>query len=1049
VPIPPRCAFGANVRPRADQPGLTVAAFAVAVGAFAGWWVIGLATLAVVRADLEELRIALVAPAVGSAVTVFPVFFLSNLGIPMADAGPPTLVAILALSLVVLARVRPRPPRAVAYILAIAFANLLLVGRPMWHFGLRWLANANTDMSYYVLSTTSILHHGILSPLDTAGLSENRDLATSVHALHATGIRVGAEVFLAAFSATTHLSPIQVFMPIILALNMCVVCATAALALQFIRKTQAALLAAVLIAVSPLATYGVVQQLLPQVWGLALAAALIAVLMRPELHGGRGPTAPEVALVSILGAGLFLVYCELGGLLSVSYMLYLGVLVVRRRVALQALLRLWLPPFVLLAVVANTFLPRELRYLASASGAVSRSEGIQLFGYAIVPTATAGVAGLRTLFAPPATPYMSISILVALVLAAFGVVAVVRGAWRGSAACVVVLGDVAFGALLAYKGSDFGLFKLFMYAQPFVAAAVASILSDLRRKPAVFAAGVGLVALILVQLNTQAQYVHASRNAVDLRDASSADLMPAFTRLIRSADEPVLTATDNYTLGNLQAAAAGDTPLYFISRNFFRVPWRPQSFEISARGAGRLRFGQHVSGVKVISKGRCIVAMPSGTQVVMNRRPMPEGSRSLEAVDCAKAENLLIFVASSRGQSNTLPLNRNAVSLWQLQPDPAFPRRTFAGFGRYALLQIIKPSPTVRLELEYSTSYAPRADGSFRLPPASVDASGRVRFPVVGEGAAHVFSPPVRPRVIGGQSYVLIDAGEAAELPNVPRPGLSGLWGTEVPLDPRHLTSYVRNISVVSESEYRNLRRPRFVARFPADLGKRNLTYSGIFEDGWVGARSYVDFAGGGRADLTVRADVLPTPAPQHLVVHVNGTVVRSVSPKPGPLTLTIDVPASRSGRRVELDWRRMTKLAAPDRRRAAARLVYIGFASAPASIAFPTQGASTGSAVGIFDDGWARQDSAVTLAKGPAAKLVLRAEVLRVPGRQHLTVVVDGNRVYSGDVAPGHFELSQPLPASPRRRRIELHWARAVTISPSDDREASARLVYIGVVRH
>src|SRR6476646_8032438 len=103
---------------------------------------------------------------------------------------------------------------------------------------------------------------------------------------------------------------------------------------------------------------------------------------------------------------------------------------------------------------------------------------------------------------------------------------------------------------------------------------------------------------------------------------------------------------------------------------------------------------------------------------------MPEGSRSLEAVDCAKAENLLIFVASSRGQSNTLPLNRNAVSLWQLQPDPAFPGRTFAGFGRYALLQIIKPSATVRLELEYSASDAPRADGSFRLPPASVDASG-------------------------------------------------------------------------------------------------------------------------------------------------------------------------------------------------------------------------------------------------------------------------------------------------------------------------------------
>jgi hypothetical protein len=1020
-------------------------AFAVALAAFACWWAVGLATLAAVRANVGELRIALIAPVVGSAVTVFPLFFLSNIGIPMADAGPPTLIATLALSLLVLARLRPRPRRAVAYILAIALANLLLVGRPMWQFGLRWIANANTDFSYYVLSTTSILHHGILSPLDKVALSENRDLFTSVHALHATGIRVAAEVFLAAFSATTRLSPAEVFMPVTLALSMCAVFATAALALQFVGKLQAALLAAVLIAVSPLAAYGVVQQLLPQVWAVALAAALMAVLMRPELHGGPGPTVADVALVSILGAGLFLVYCELGGVLAVSYVLYLGLLVIRRRLVLRALLRLWLPPVVLLAVVANTFLPRELGYLASASGALGRAQGIRLFGYALVPDAAASVVGLQTLFAAPYAAHMSISIFVALVFAALVLVGAGRGAWRGSAACVVVLGDVAFGTLLAYNGSDFGLFKLFMYAQPFVAAAVASIIFDLRRRSVVLVAGAGLLALVAVQLNTQVQYVDASRNPVDLPHASSADLMPSFTRLIRSARKPVVSATENYTLGSLEAAAAGETPLYLVSRNLFNVPWKPQSFEISAPRGGRIRFGQNVGGANAISQRRCIIATPTGTQVVLNRRLMPDGSRDLAAVDCAKAENLLIFVVSSRGQASTLPLNRNAVSFWQLEDDPAFPGRTFSGFGRYALLQIVNPSPTVRLELDFTRTYSPGSDGSFRLPPASVDASDRVSFPVVGEGAAHVFSPPVRPRVIGGQSYVLIDAGNPAELPTVRRSGLTGLWGRGIPLDPRHLTSYVRNVSVVSESEYRRLRRPRFIGRIPADLGRRNQTYSGIFEDGWVGSRSYVDLAGGGRADLSLRADVLPTSARQRLVVRVNGIVVRTVSPKPGLLTLTMTVPASRGDRRVQLDWSQSAKLNAPDQRRVSARLVYIGFPSPPASIAFPVHEAD-GSTVGIFDDGWASTNAVVTLANGPAAKLVLRAEVQRVPGGQHLTVVVDGNRVFSRDVAPGHLELSRPLPASSRPRRIDLHWARAVTVAPADTREASARLTYIGL---
>ena len=69
-------------------------------------------------------------------------------------------------------------------------------------------------------------------------------------------------------------------MPLILALNLVAVCGTAALAMQASRRWWAAFVAGGLLLVSPLATYGVVQQLLPQVWGLGLAAALLALLMR-------------------------------------------------------------------------------------------------------------------------------------------------------------------------------------------------------------------------------------------------------------------------------------------------------------------------------------------------------------------------------------------------------------------------------------------------------------------------------------------------------------------------------------------------------------------------------------------------------------------------------------------------------------------------------------------------------------------------------------------------------------------------------------------------
>ena len=53
---------------------------------------------------------------------------------------------------------------------------------------------------------------------------------------------------------------------------MSAVCGTAALAMQASRKWWVATVAAVLLALSPFASYGVLQELLPQVWGLGLAA---------------------------------------------------------------------------------------------------------------------------------------------------------------------------------------------------------------------------------------------------------------------------------------------------------------------------------------------------------------------------------------------------------------------------------------------------------------------------------------------------------------------------------------------------------------------------------------------------------------------------------------------------------------------------------------------------------------------------------------------------------------------------------------------------------
>jgi hypothetical protein len=191
-----------------------------------------------------------------------------------------------------------------------------------------------------------------------------------------------------------------------------------------------------------------------------------------------------------------------------------------------------------------------------------------------------------------------------------------------------------------------------------------------------------------------------------------------------------------------------------------------------------------------------------------------------------------------------------------------------------------------------------------------------------------VYSRPLQFQVIAGQPYVLLDMGELGTLGRYANPGLQGLYATSVPVDPRVLTSHVRNISLVSDAEYARLERPRELSRFPADLEKESLEYSGIYEDGWLGEDSYAVLAGGPAADLVLRAAV-PLGAGKHLDVLLNGRLVTSMPVAPGSLNVRVRVPASSAPRRVELRFGATIKLKGADGRTAAALLSSLGLTPA------------------------------------------------------------------------------------------------------------------------
>jgi len=289
--------------------------------------------------------------------------------------------------------------------------------------------------------------------------------------------------------------------------------------------------------------------------------------------------------------------------------------------------------------------------------------------------------------------------------------------------------------------------------------------------------------------------------------------------------------------------------------------------------------------------------------------------------------DLLAYVSSELGESYYLPAHRTNVSFYQLEQDYFFPGKLLTGFGRYALFRVLGPTHGARLELDFTTSL--QHNGSNQIPPAAAIGATRVALPLVGRGSARVFSAPLRYQVIAGATYLLLDFGTNGQLAKYVRSGLAGLYGRSVVIDPRFLTSYVRNISLVSEAEYDQMRPPAALQRFPEDLSDPDLEYSGIYEDGWVGEDSYAVLAGGPAADLQIRASV-PAHAGKHLKVIVNGHVVASVPVVAGPLDLHVRVPASSTRRLVELRFAATIHLKAPDLRPAAALLSFLGFVPPP-----------------------------------------------------------------------------------------------------------------------
>jgi hypothetical protein len=873
-----------------------------------------------------------------------------------------------------LARTRPALPlRRFAPLGVVLLGAALLNGRPLLEFGFEWLSFGNDDMAFYVLAAQRVLAHGFFDQPDVRALLAGADYTLYTWYFDVqVGHRPGSQLLLAWATSVSGLAAYQAFMPTILALHLVFIGAMGGLVCRSPRRHAAALVTCALLAVSPLMAYGLLAQLIAQVWGLALMGVLAAVLWRPFPAAGWRRLLGLSVTPAVVATALMVVYPETSPLVAGAFGVYAAVAVLRRRGSFRPTLWVATASGAVTLLALNVYLGPSVRYLLGILTTRSRAldPEVMLFPYFLLPSGLAQFWGLQQVGGGGREPWTSAAILLGAALLLGAIVGVLVLAWREEPIAILCLPMLVLAGRVFVLRHDFILFKLAMYLTPFLVGSLVLALFTLVRRPAYRA--VPLLLLGLASLPAHNSYVQRSSGrgaAVSLMNGSPTGILREFRDRVAETAPPRLELdTADPALAKLQVANLVGTPTAFVSRDFWeaaafadadaasatrqRPPGAGLRWEAlaTAPDTGRMwsRFvlapgaGREAENLFVVAAQRrtkspgapCeFLGLTTGRQAIFNRRRLGvDGPGSFVLAPCADVRDRLIFVHSERGQHYVHAHDRRRISVFQLERDPLFYRgQTMSALGRHLLFEVVNPSPRVRVSMHLTRSFA--GDGENRLPPASAIGDERVSFALAGSGSARVFSPTVVPQVIGGRPYLALDLGvDGKQFPDR-RTGAMKLYGREVPLDDRRVVAFGRDVSLVSEEEYGALRPPSALREFPADLAEPDLEYSGLYEDGWIGQEAYVYLRPPRSPSTLVVRGVVPKMGDgafsTECVVRVEGREVARRRIAPGDFTIEVPAVTAPERARIDVHFSRVQRQPPPDNRPVSVLLRFIGFGDA------------------------------------------------------------------------------------------------------------------------
>jgi hypothetical protein len=1075
-------------------------------GLFLLWTLTGLAALNAGRFR-GGVRKLLLAPAVGIAAYVVVTYLVMRFGWAAGPVARPVGAGVLGAALVVLWRTRAAGRSAGAALArygpfaAILAATFALTAWPLVRYGFDWIANGNDDMANYCLSATGFRAHGYHRVPTWDEMRHPADLTDALWPLYhdpklLTENRCGVELTLALVSTWTGLSAQQAFMPVTVAFDLALVAATAGLVLGATRRRAAAVAAAGLLGVSSQTTYGVVQQLLAQVSGLALFCAALAMVVSPFRRLPRALVVRRAAVCGLVFSGLILVYPETVPFL-VGACVLLGVRDLWRRRPVAR--HLWHAGAAVAAMAAAVpvYLYGTAYFLAhqAAQGVGSGEHTLEIFPYFMTPRGPALVCGLMPAYGEVPEPRQTASLVAGCAFLAAGVWL----AWRqfrtaGRPFAAVVLVMAAAGVMLYRQNAAFGLFKLSMFVQPFLWATVAVWVTRRRR-------AIGLAAVCVLGtagLNARTQFWYAKQSTghdarVDLPAVTQQRVMSEYhARIVPriAAERPsrVLLATENNVLQKLLAAEISRVPTSLATMTLYdwmlevdhtgarapEAPDCPGSVPVRAApraaapepwlldpdtGARRHRL-MHVpdawdgppESVRLLAGG--------GKLSVFNRYHYPETERALVYEPLTAVRNFAMFRDATGARQLYLGMDHiEEVAIHRLEPDPFFRGRTLSGVGRAIVVDVLNPTPRVRVLVSQIASFRPDLDHR-EVSPAEVIGARRVPLGAVGDGAARLVSPPVEPQAVGSAHLIEVDFNR--ELICAPNhlTGLERAWGTHLPRDRRRLSGHMRDLSILSEEDYAAFRPPHRVERFPDDLAHPHLEFSGLYEDGWANRAFKIRLTqptpGG---ELVYRGQIPITPASAgtttELTVLIDGLVVKTVALAPGPFEVRAPAGPAAGPRWVECRFGATFRLPNGDDRRMSANVEAIGFeAPDPARPRPPERSdgspaAFPGKAAGGDPNGWVGQAGGAQLwFAGSACDLVLRAHVPAADPavKTEMIVLVGGAEVARRALPPGDAEVRVPVGAGePGARRIECRFSATPAPPAPDARTPPAVLRGVG----